>query len=334
MNYSYTDIQKYLVNHEISGKQIHCEFQTSNGEIYEATAPIKMSKSIGNKVQQEVARVAKQQARRQTNRLIRSALGGTMGRIGSRVARGALSDMGSGGSQGSYTASDKEDAIVKAFQKVSRHFESKRSTERIKIERPERGERRERRERPERGERRGRDRSDRRGGGGQSRRSDSDYQNQISDAPISNPFEQELLARFLVALASADGRITADEREFLSEVIPSKFGTIEDLQGKDAISRIEAEELDADIRETVLVLGWSMALADYDLDSSEIRLLSTYGISDHRKEELATMAKKECLENAITAETSREELFNLADGIDLDRDNAERCMISYKKKMY
>ena len=81
-----------------------------------------------------------------------------------------------------------------------------------------------------------------------------------------------------------------------------------------------------------------MALADYDLDSSEIRLLSTYGelfgISDHRKEELATMAKKECLENAITAETSREELFNLADGIDLDRDNAERCMISYKKKMY
>lgn len=343
MDFSYPDIEQYLVNYEIDGKQITCEFQTPNGEVYESTATINASKSIGNKLQQEVARVAKRQARKQTNRIIRAAMGGTLGRIGSKVARSAISDVGNTKSY-SFSTADKEDAIVKAFKRVSRNFSSGRS-ERVEKARPERRERSERRERPERRgreERRGRD--DRRGRGERRGRetrrtgSESEYELQLMDHPIENGFEQEILARFIVGIASADGRITSDERDFLTDTIPARFGTIEDIQAKGDISRVEASELESGSKETIYLLGWTMALADFDVDPSETRMLLTFGelfgIPDHRKEELAKMAKYECLEQAITVDTMREDLYKLADGMELDREAAERCMINYKKKMY
>jgi hypothetical protein len=335
MKFSYPDVEQYLVDYQIDGKQINCEFRTPNGEVYESSATINASKSVGNKIQQEVAKVAKRNARRQTNKLIRGVLGGTAGRITSRVARGAMSNIGSS-KEYSFSTSDKEEAIVKAFDRVSKHFESGRS-ERVRRERPER------RERPPRGERRerGRDRDsgrDRRGRDGRGSQSDSEYENIINDNPVENGFEQEILARLLVELASADNKITADEREFLAGAVPPRFGTIEDLQGKGSISKIEAEELGKGVKETIYLLGWAMALADYDVDPAETRKLLTYGelfgIPDHRKEELAMLAKSYCLEQAITADTTREDLFNLSDGMDMTRDAAERCMINFKKKMY
>lgn len=341
MNYSYTDIEQYLVNYQIDGKQIHCEFQTPNGEVYDSTAPISATKTAGSEIQKQVTRVIAQQAKRQTNRLIRSALSGTMGRIGGKVARGMMSGVGrDDSSEESYTAADKEEAIVKAFSRVSRHFESS-TTEKVRPERREREDRRERgdrRDRGDRGNRRDRpDRSERRRGR-DSRGSGSDYQDHMEDNPIENGYEQEILARFLVSIASSDGRITADERELLSELIPSKFGTIEQLQSMDSISRIEAEELDEGIKETIYLLGWSMAIADYDVSPEETRVLLTtgelFGIPDRRKEELAKIAKQECIEQALTNETSRDDLYKLADGIEMDRDDAERCMINFKKKMY
>ena len=332
MNYSYTDIEQYIVDYQIDGKQMHCTFKTPNGEIYEATSMISATKTIGNSVQNEVARVVKRNARRQTNRLIRSMLGGTAGRIGAKVARGALKDVGSS-REANFTTADKEEAIVKAFGRVSRNFES-RKTERVVRERPERGERRGRDRDRDSGRDRGRGRDRRRG----QEESDSEYENIINNHPVDNGYEQEILSRFLVAIAGADEKITADEREMLAEIIPSKFGSIQEIQSKDQVSRIEAEEIDKDVRETVYLLGWAMALADFDIDAAEVKILNTYGeifgLADHRKEKLEILAKKYCLEQAITEETSRDDLFKLADGMNLDRDEAERCMISFKKKRF
>lgn len=330
MKYSYPDIEQYLVDYQIDGKQIHCTFQTPNGEIYEASNLISATKTIGNAVQQQVAKVVKRNARRQTNRLIRSMLGGTAGRIGSKVARSALSNVGSSNEE-NYTTADKEEAIVKAFNRVSRHFEPSRS-ERVVRERPDRGERRSR----DRDRDRGSDR--RRSRRGEREESDSEYENIVNNNPVENGYEQEILSRFLVAIADADGKITPEEREMLTEIIPSRFGTIQEIQNKDQVSRIEAEELSDNVKETVYLLGWAMALSDYDIDAAEVRILTRYGeifgLPDHRKEKLEILAKKYCLEQAITEDTSREDLFELADGIQLERDEAERCMISFKKKRY
>lgn len=338
MKYSYPDIEQYLVDYQIDGKQIYCTFQTPNGEIYEAKSMISATKTIGNAVQNEVQRVVKRNARRQTNRLIRSVLGGTAGRIGSKVARSALKDVGSK-REANFTTADKEEAIVKAFNRVSRNFESRRN-DRVVRERPERSERRGR-ERDRGGDRdrgrgreRGRDRDQRRG----RQESDSEYENIIMNNPVENGYEQEILSRFLVSIAAADGKITPDEREMLAEVIPPRFGSIREIQEKDQVSRIEAEEIDNNVKETVYLLGWAMALADFDVDASEVRILNTYGeifgLPDHRKEKLEILAKKYCLEQAITESTTRDDLFKLADGMNLNRDEAERCMISFKKKRY
>lgn len=338
MDLPYSEIEKYLVNFEISGGKIFCEFQSPSGEIFESSAPIKATKSVGSEVQKQVARVAKQQARRQAGKLIRGVLGGgMMGRIGSKVARGSISDIGSS-SEESYSTADQEEAISKAFSRVSKNFGISRRGEPIarrespERDRRERPEREERRERPGREERRGN--RERRS----SNSSDSAYQSQLHEYPVSNVFEQEILARFLVELAAADGRITQDEKDFLAELIPRRFGSIEDMQAKGPISRIEAEELEQGVKETIYLLGWSLAIADFEVDHGEIRKLLTYGelfgIPDHRKEELAKMAKTESLEQAITESTTREDLFQLSDGLDMSREEAERCLINYKKKMY
>jgi len=335
MKYSYPDVEQYLVDYQIDGKKINCTFQTPNGEIYEASSMISATKTVGNAVQKEVARVVKRNARRQTNRLIRSMLGGTAGRIGSKVARSAIGNIGSS-NEASFTTQDKEEAIVKAFGRVSRHFENNKR-ERVVRERPERRERRER----GRGRERGRDGDAGRGRGrarrGEDRR-DSDYEELIADSPVENGYDQEILSRFLVGIASADGKITPDERELLTDIIPSRFGSIQKIQSKDQVSRIEAEEIEENVKETVYLLGWSMALSDFDVDASEVKILNTYGeifgLPDHRKEKLELLAKKYCLEQTITAQTAREDLFELADGISLDRDEAERCLIAFKKKQY
>lgn len=336
MDLPYSEIEKYLVNYEISGGKIFCEFQSPSGEIFESSAPIKASKTVVSEVQKQVARVAKQQARRQAGRLIRGVLGGgMMGRIGSKVARGSISDIGEN-SEETYSAADQEEAISKAFSRVARNFGvSRRGEPMPKRESPER----DRRERPDRDERRAQ-RDERRGGRDRrtSNSSDSEYQSQLHEYPVSNVFEQEILARFLVEIAGADGRITKDEKDFLADLIPRRFGSIEDLQAKGAISRIEAEELEQGVKETIYLLGWSLAIADFEVDHGEIRKLLTYGelfgIPDHRKEALAKMAKTESLEQAITESTTREDLFQLSDGLDMSREEAERCLINYKKKMY
>ena len=81
-----------------------------------------------------------------------------------------------------------------------------------------------------------------------------------------------------------------------------------------------------------------MSLVDFDMDQRESQVLFEYGelfgLQDFRIREIAKLAKYNCIEQALTPETSRSDLYELADGIELDRDEAERCMIQYKKRMF
>ena len=79
-------------------------------------------------------------------------------------------------------------------------------------------------------------------------------------------------------------------------------------------------------------------MVDYDLDAGEAQVLFEYGelfgMPDHKIREIAKLAKYNCIEQALTPDTTRDDLYEMADGIQLDREEAERCMIQYKKKMF
>jgi tellurite resistance protein len=316
MRLSYDQVEPFLVNAEVDGTKIYCEFQTPDGEIVESAAVLKKTKTVRDQVAKKATRVVKSQARRSATRLIRGALGGGMaGRIGSSVLRGSMRDMGEGALQSDYTESDKQDGIVKAFSRVARQFGLSSSGERLKERAPRN-----------------------RGKNEENTSGLSEYHQAIKKAPVRNLFEQDILARLLVEIAGADGQISPEEQEFLKGVLPRKLGTIQDIQRKDPISKIEIEELNDSVKETIFLMAWSVSLVDYDLDPAESQTLFEYGevfgLRDHRIRELAKLAKYNCIEQSLTPETSRDDLYQLADGIELNRDEAERCMIQYKKRMF
>lgn len=316
MQLTYDQVEQFLVNFEIEGSKIFCEFKTPDGEILESSAILNKTKTIKDQVAKKATRVVKSQARRQASRMIRGALGGGMvGRMGSSILRGSMKDAGSGMLESDFTESDKQDGIVKAFSRVARQFGMNRSGERL--------ERRTPRNRNEQEE----DSS-----------SLTAYQQQLRKAPVRNLFEQDILARLLVEIAMADGQISKEENEFLQSILPKKIGTVQDIRAKDPISKIELEELNSDVRDSIYLMAWSMSLVDYDLDAGESQVLFEYGelfgLPDHRIREIAKLAKYNCIEQALTPETNRDDLYEMADGIQLDREEAERCMIQYKKRMF
>ncbi|MCB0644535.1 MAG: TerB family tellurite resistance protein, partial [Phaeodactylibacter sp.] len=218
-----------------------------------------------------------------------------------------------------YSAEDKREAIVEAFKKVADSFYFDANSNSWTVPPPE----------PAAPQAAGRVSIRSKG-----RRSEAE--SQLAGAPLKSHFEKEVLARLLVELANVDGQIKAEEKEFLQAVIGDEFGSMEDLLAKDPVSQIECEELPAKSKETIYMLAWVMSLVDFDIDPAEKNMLLEYadmmGLSNSQVKDITQRAKLYLLEKSISVETSREELFEIADQLDLDHQDAERCLIQVKKK--
>jgi tellurite resistance protein len=315
MDIAYSEVEQYLLNYEIDGTKIYCEFQKPNGEVLTSHALIKKSRDIKSQVTKKMARMAKQQAKRHAGRFIRGALGGGMlGRLGSTVTRSSINEAGDNLDGGSnFSESEIQEATVKAFSRVAREFGYSRGGDRLK------------------------ERQAAKGNQVVEDENASEFQKQMNRAPISNAFEQELLARFLVDIAKADGRIDKEEKDFFGQIIPRKMGNIAAFINRDPISKIECEELSDPVKETIYMIGWVLAAIDLNINAEETRSMyewgDMFGLDSFKKAELAKFAKAYVIESTMEPTTQRSELLDIADALDLERDYAERVMIAYKKRM-
>ena len=322
MDFSYEEISKYVLDYQIEGSRVVVEFQNDAGEVFDGTAIIKQSKTLQSQISKKVGRMAKSQARRHASRMVRSALGGGMlGRLGNTVVRSAASNVETPG-QNNYSESDVQDAIAKAFKRVSRNFKATSSNSRVSA----------------RDQRRAT--SDRRSVSNernQSRTEELDFQGQLAAHPITNLFQQDILARLVVIIAGADGKISEDERNLIGDMLPKKIGTISEIAGRGDISQVEAEELDEGVRKSVLLLAWSVALVDFELSPKESSKLNEYaalfGLENHQAEALSKLAKYETMSSIMSPYMSKSDLYEAADGIDLGRNEAERMLIQFKKSI-
>jgi DNA-binding phage protein len=86
------------------------------------------------------------------------------------------------------------------------------------------------------------------------------------------------------------------------------------------------------------MLAWTAALVDENLADVEKSRLSEYaqafGIEKEREEELKKLAQHYIIENAAAAGSleTNENLTQLADKIGITHEDAERALISYKKR--
>ena len=311
MEITYDKIKSLIVHEEVRGSQVFVEFQTPGGEVIESRASIRRDNSVGSAVMRNVKRTAMTSARSSIGRMVRGILGGGfLGRIGSQTVNTASREM-VGGRNNEPSQKEIENAVVDAFKRVQRHFDFN-----------------------ERGGS---------GAGSWGRSSTPAPQKMLNEFeqiathnPVRDAHDQKVLSRVLAEIANADGTISPEEEDFFKSIIPAGQGSVRELMSSERVSAVEAQMVSAGVKETIYLFAWAIALSDFNQNENEARILNnlatTFGLRAGRRDDLILIAKKHILEQAIDGETAREELFELADQIGLNRDDAERVKIEVVRK--
>lgn len=308
-SYTYEQIEPLIVSEEVEGRNVFLEFALpGSDEIFETKANIKRAKDVGSKVKGRVTRMAANQARRATSRVVRGALGGGMlGRTGGMAFNMAARE-GVKSTQNGVSNKEIKEATVKAFLNVAGNFAYDPDTgEWFKATDPPPP--------PPK----------------------SPFEEQVNAHPIVDPHDKSVFARVMAELAYADGSIAKEESEFFTDIIPPDQPTLDKLAKADPVSRIEAQEVTQGVKATIYMMAWVIAGIDLDIDPVEEELLAEYAdvfeLAEPRREELTRFAKYFVLEQNIDTDIPREELFELAAKIKLSNDEAERCRIAFKRRM-
>lgn len=211
-----------------------------------------------------------------------------------------------------------EEAIVRAFEKVARHFKFDEKT------------------------------------GGwicAADNEDTSFEKQLLNSPVIKKYDRDILSRMLVSIATADGKIVAREKKFLNEFLENE--TIKEMS---ILPRLTDEEFDdvseGNVRDSMLMIAYAIALTDEDLDQLESYSLGRFskglGISDEKSMLLKKKAQFYIMENIIDelisgtkfAKNSKsmvdfmalDILKAVAGKIGLDAEAAEKCLKAYKDK--
>jgi hypothetical protein len=304
---TFEKIEPLIVMYDVDGRQLYVEFALpGSDEIHESKASIKTGSDVGSKVKRRVAQVGMMQGRMVATRAIRGVLGNNIvGRMGSMAFQTASREYRPG--QGPNDA-DVERAIVEAFGRVSKYFywdEEKGEWTKPPIAPPP----------PPK----------------------SPFEEQVTNHPIADPHDKNVFARVMAELAYADGSIAPEEAELFKTIIPSDQPSLDRLAKADPVSKVEAEEVTPNVKATIFMFAWVIALIDLSLDPVEEELLMEYAdvfsLQESRREELVRWAKSYVLEQNIDPDEPREELFAVADKIRLSHDDAERARIAYKRRV-
>lgn len=310
MDFSYSQIKPLIVHEEVQGQRVFVEFQhPESGAFIQATGSIRRGNSVASTVTRQVKRSLMQQARSSLMRTVGSLFGGGfLGRTARQVTSTASREMiGTGHSTYTPSQSEIEAGVVAAFNTVARQFHYDEATGKW--------------------------------GGAKTPPKPAEktpFENQIERFPITDAHDKKVFARILANLANADGEIAAEEVEFFNGVMPTGVGTIQELIAGEKVSAVECEMVKNGVRDTIFMFAHALILSDFDIDPAEVTMLDQYAamlqISGNQKENLEKIAKIHMLEQALSEDISREELFELGASLGLSNDDAERAKIAWLRR--
>jgi tellurite resistance protein len=301
MEITYESIKPLILEERLEGSTMHCKFKVE-GEVFEAKNAVRVdSTNTGNKIKSMVRLNLISRMRSSLMRVIRSAVGGgvagnTAAMVGNEVVRSKTSGT-------NYSASDKKNAVVEAFDRISFNFYYDEESSSWKIARRL-----------------------------------SEFERRIKANPVTLPYDKKTLARLLIEMAKADGQIAQEEKEFFQEFLDDDTGSFAELMRAATLSRVELEEVSREAKENVFMITVAVALADKEFDQSEEDKLVEYadmmGIDERQKDELIKMAQDYTIESAIqlSGEMTRDEIYSFADRIGMAREEAERAQIRFEKR--
>ena len=132
----------------------------------------------------------------------------------------------------------------------------------------------------------------------------SPFAHQLEVAPLLHDRDRLLLARMLVEVARADGRVTPEEWRSLTDLVPCQVASVDTIMEQPPLEPNELDEASRGaVRDTLLMLAWALALSDEDLDAAERERLSAFArglrIPPDRSVELERHAKRYLIEQAL-----------------------------------
>ena len=150
----------------------------------------------------------------------------------------------------------------------------------------------------------------------------------------------------LVEVALADGSVSKEEREWLINMLNPAHGTVESISQRPKTSPAELNETSSGgVRETLLLLAWTLALCDEDFDASEKQLLLHYGqafqLSQSQIGRVQSIAQHYILENALEYmfrwggqdQFARQNILQLASKIGLSQREAMEVEANFSGEM-
>ncbi len=171
------------------------------------------------------------------------------------------------------------------------------------------------------------------------------FARQLSVASVEEESDRAVLARMLVEIARADGKVTPTEWAFLGELIPGDITSVDTAMEQPDLSD---KELDAvtkgACRDTMLMLTWALALTDEDMDTDEtgqlLRFAKGLRIPEDRALELRLYAQLHLLDRSLLRaypkgklKTKRyNEAVALAKRIGLTSEQTAEAEVDFKKR--
>ena len=300
MEITYESIKPYLVEEQVQGSKITCKFQVEN-QMFESFSPLRSDNSDGKgRVVKMVRNSAIGRLRSSVLQVLRRAVGG--GFAGTAVSMAGAEVARQGTDSIRYSRKEKEQAIVKAFEKI---------TPELTFE----------------------------GGRWRLAKEFSEFEKLVRRQPLTKAYDKKILARMLVEMANADGTIEKEEKEFFDDFLTEETGSLRDLMRAPAISMVECEEVSKESAENVFMIVAAVALTDNEFADEERQKLNEYAqmfdFHPDREEELLRFAQDHTIEMYVRShgQMTRDEIYAFAEKIGMERSEAERSQIRIEKRL-
>lgn len=309
----YEHIAPLIASTEQQGSSIQVVFRCPvTARDVRASGRLQVEDTLGNKVAESAKRRVGWSLRSALGRAVRQAVGyGIAGGIASDVTTSAVSSVTEGGER-KYSDADRQRAVVDAFEGVRSEFawDGQRfiSAEAAGAVQPA-------------------------------------LVKQLAAAPVVAPYDRGVLARMLAEVAAMDGQLGADEEAFFSHFITPDMGTLEQIAARPPLSPVELAETTAGpVRDTMLMMAWSLALTDRQVEAAEHERLNRFAqglaIPPDRAAELMHHAQIYVVDQSlgpVYANGQRDaaayqQVVALGQQIGLSQDDVEQTDIRFRKR--
>jgi hypothetical protein len=127
---------------------------------------------------------------------------------------------------------------------------------------------------------------------------------QLRDHPVIERDDRALLVRLLVEVAKADGHLDQQEWEFLAKYRQQDVGSVDDFMRMPPLTAEDLRRAPAGpLRETMLLMAWTLSLVDEELASDETSQLDAFAekleVPPERNRELMAGAQEFIYDQAL-----------------------------------